>query len=541
MKTKVLKTIALAAAMLAQVGGAKAQSYTTEVYDFKTWCSESGSYATEINTATSTSVTVTSTETNYPTVGYVETAQFYGHDLNGRFAHTSTDLTADQGLKSGYNSKRRYLSILNLQRGDVVIIEGGNANVNVTSKNAICISDEDGTSTVLTTATAINYGAEYVFNADAGTFDIGLGSSNNFTITKVTIKKLNTALSTTDENFDFQSWYVADGFTTSNADGDKVKNTHNKDVYIQTNPYCGHSLNNRIAVTDISGLSAVSGGMKYVKKYQDLSVLDLNEGDKISMEFISEGAPQICSNNVSYIDGSTVQNITSATAIVSGTVYTLLSDGSFDLYFNTSNAATFSKLTIKKPQTMTIGATGYRTFSAPEAIDISGQTNFGAYYASSEADGVVTMTKITDGIIPANTAVMLYGTSGTFYYTTATGSTNFSSNLLQPVVSDAQEVGITYTGKTTYVLAKPASTVCFAKLSAACTDMGGKAYLLLPNGGGARQISFNFDNEATDISTVNGEGSKVNGCESAYSLSGQRVGKDYKGLVIKNGKKYIIK
>lgn len=537
MKTKVLKTIALAAAMLAQVGGAKAQSYTTEVYDFKTW--SEGSPTIEF----SGTVSVTSTEANFPTTSNIVSTAFF----NGRFAHTSnTSLTVSSGngIISGKDPKRRLFSVLNLQRGDVVIIEGSGSNTNVYSNNAVCISDEDGSSTTLKTATAINWGAEYVFTADDGTFDIGSSSSSStFTITKVTIKKLNAAvsLSTPDLDYQFKNWYAA-GQYTSALSSSPTSATGGATVYAETATFNAHDIS-RMA-SSASTLTENSDGLSSgtSTKNRTVSVLGVNENDKITIACRKSSDSGAETLTISSEKEGGVAKTTSISTSGTSFSYIISQDGTFDMNYNTGKAnLIIQRITIIKPQTMTIGATGYRTFCSPEAIDISGQTNFDAYYASSEADGVVTMTKITDGIIPANTAVMLYGTSGTFYYTTATGSTDFSSNLLQPVVSDAQEVGITYTGKTTYVLAKPASTVCFAKLSAACTDMGGKAYLLLPNGGGARQISFNFDNEATDISTVNGEGSKVNGCESAYSLSGQRVGKDYKGLVIKNGKKYIIK
>ena len=54
--------------------------------------------------------------------------------------------------------------------------------------------------------------------------------------------------------------------------------------------------------------------------------------------------------------------------------------------------------------------------------------------------------------------------------------------------------------------------------------------------------SFNLDmgdGETDGIKSVQGSGFTVNG--EAYNLSGQRVGKDYKGIVIVNGKKIVVK
>ena len=51
-------------------------------------------------------------------------------------------------------------------------------------------------------------------------------------------------------------------------------------------------------------------------------------------------------------------------------------------------------------------------------------------------------------------------------------------------------------------------------------------------------ISIKLDDDATGITTVD-DTTKNDG--AAYNLNGQKVGKDYKGIVIKNGKKYMIK
>ena len=70
---------------------------------------------------------------------------------------------------------------------------------------------------------------------------------------------------------------------------------------------------------------------------------------------------------------------------------------------------------------------------------------------------------------------------------------------------------------------------------------GFRAYFRL-KGDAVNAASFNLDmgNGETDgIKSVQGSGVTVNG--EGYNLSGQRVGADYKGLVIINGKKVIRK
>ena len=54
----------------------------------------------------------------------------------------------------------------------------------------------------------------------------------------------------------------------------------------------------------------------------------------------------------------------------------------------------------------------------------------------------------------------------------------------------------------------------------------------------ARSIKLNLDN-ITNIEAVQGARLKVQGEGAAYNLSGQRVTNDYKGIVIKGGKKFF--
>ena len=56
----------------------------------------------------------------------------------------------------------------------------------------------------------------------------------------------------------------------------------------------------------------------------------------------------------------------------------------------------------------------------------------------------------------------------------------------------------------------------------------------------AKGISLPLDVTPTGINSVVAEGTNVKN-QNAYNIAGQRIGKDYKGLVIINGKKYIRK
>ena len=544
MKTKVLKTIALAAWMTMQAGGANAQSYTEEVYEFQTWSGESGSYSTAIDPETSTNITNTSGKTVY-----VETAQFYGHDLNGRFAHSTNSISADGGLMSGYASnKNRYFSILNLQIGDVVIVEGASNNtastLSFTSANASYCSD-DGTQTAVTASEALQSGREYVITSGS-TFDLYMSSSSNiFRIYKVTIRKLATSISTDlgpEVDYDFKSWYAESCYTSALSEEASV-NTAGGTVYKETATYNGHDISS--IACNRNFLSASSNGLVISHdgtKTKTLSVFGVKAGDIVSVTLRQNSG----NSTVTVNSESTKPTLSISTSAATLSVK-VSQDGSFDMGFNLSKVIYIERIRIFTPkaQTMSIGATGYRTFSSTEAVDISGQTDFEAYYASSLEGNVLSMTKIDDGIIPANTAVMLYGTSGTFYYTAS--EKTIAGNLLQPVLSDAQTVGIDYTGKKTYLLANVGGTIGFAPLSAASTDLGGKAYLLLDKAVEASALTILFDSETTGISNLNSAGLTSNpspGREGVvFDLQGRQVanGKLQKGLYIVNGRKVYIK
>lgn len=69
----------------------------------------------------------------------------------------------------------------------------------------------------------------------------------------------------------------------------------------------------------------------------------------------------------------------------------------------------------------------------------------------------------------------------------------------------------------------------------------GKAYYVPSNGvASAEIVNILIDDEATAIVSVEND-KTINNSNEVYSISGQKVGADYKGIVIKNGKKMFVK
>ena len=191
---------------------------------------------------------------------------------------------------------------------------------------------------------------------------------------------------------------------------------------------------------------------------------------------------------------------------------------------------------------VTIGASGYASYCSSYALDFT-ETGVTAYTAKVEEEKVV-LTKVTDNIVPANEGVVLRGVQNDYNIPVATtdDSFDFSENQMVGVVQRTQVVW-NVGGKYNYILQQGQFNMANGGYLKA-----NRAYLSTTYNveaqGGAKPLTIVFNDEEqgeeTDgIKSVQGSGFTVNG--EAYNLSGQRVGADYKGLVIINGKKVIRK
>lgn len=236
-------------------------------------------------------------------------------------------------------------------------------------------------------------------------------------------------------------------------------------------------------------------------------------------------------------NSNTVQNVT-YTCTSAGTLYFIPSVNSYDFV-----SASFVPTTAGASQYkyVTIGSAGKATFCAAQNYTIpSGLT---AYYVSAvdTENKTAKMAQITSGVIPACTGVILYGDAGTYELTSSESATAIGTNyLVANLANYTLPASGTYNSETQYAYTLSADG--FKHSSGSGTLAAGKAFLrttLNVEGAGARGITMVFDDgESTAIETINREPSTEN---HQYSLSGQRVDGSYKGLVIKNGKKYLVR
>ena len=191
---------------------------------------------------------------------------------------------------------------------------------------------------------------------------------------------------------------------------------------------------------------------------------------------------------------------------------------------------------------VTIGETGYATLyysslalTVPEGVK---------GYTCSLTGGSFKMEEVfTKGkIIPAGTGVLLNGNPGTYTF-------NVSSETGTPVADNwlkgSDEKATTEGGERYYMLSldanSTAGSVGFywgAANGGAFTNGAHKAYLCVKPGVAGAKTCYRFDGQTTAI-----DGTRVDKPTAAdgavYNLAGQRVDRSYKGVVIKNGKKYI--
>lgn len=182
-------------------------------------------------------------------------------------------------------------------------------------------------------------------------------------------------------------------------------------------------------------------------------------------------------------------------------------------------------------------SSGFATFCASYSVDY-GSLGLEAYAVKLNADKkVVTLEKI-EGVVPAGKAVLLKGTPGESYKLTTGAGTEavFDTDLKvsDGTATSSDKIAV-------YGLATVDGQDGFYKASAGTTIPVKCAYLEVDNSASlARFYSLgDHSGSTTGITSVKNEAAGNNA--PMYNLAGQSVDKGYKGIVIKNGKKIVLK
>ena len=197
----------------------------------------------------------------------------------------------------------------------------------------------------------------------------------------------------------------------------------------------------------------------------------------------------------------------------------------------TSNSDFIIEDVTSLPITMNkVGGAYYATINLPVAVTIP--SGLSAYSATAAGD-VLTLTKVVeDGVLAANTPVILYSESSvTSLDIASTAGTAAVSNELEGTTA-----AISVTANQNYVLNCVDGQVGFYLFNGTAMP-GFKAYLPSSATSNVKAFTFSFEDAEDAIRAIESENSGL----EIYDISGRRVQKAQKGLYIVNGKKVMYK
>lgn len=300
--------------------------------------------------------------------------------------------------------------------------------------------------------------------------------------------------------------------------------------------------------------------------------------DEVSTEFknatynISDNSQ--ATNQLKIYRGKNLNNTDFTAAADLSTDWTVTVKGVLKLYNNSTlemDQGNYITSIVKPSETYTAatltgfaqsGSDYYATFSSdkvtffPESNDnMTFTTDVQTAYAVGdmmELKTIATANATIDGkqvsgyYVPAKTGVLIKasfdGATAIPYYT-VTGKDDVAAltdNMLYPATKAMSELTNCYFYKLAYDDYSSKTGLGFywgADNGAVFTAKTNGAYLAVPKTASAKS-AFRFDGTTTGVNTIN---AKTTTNDVIYNIQGQRVGANYKGLVIVNGKKMIRK
>lgn len=203
---------------------------------------------------------------------------------------------------------------------------------------------------------------------------------------------------------------------------------------------------------------------------------------------------------------------------------------------------------------LTIGDAEATTLSLPYEVTLPEELT--AYTLTYNNSTTLIATKDADNVIPANTPILVNGPAGSYNIALGEGAGTYTTETIdgKAFVKDIEPdngVNVLHgvlaphyvrTTGVNYVLQNNGGNVGFYQVEGDTYVINPfRAFINLESAPTeARSLSIVFDDgETTGIADVRGQKEDVR--SDIFNLSGQRVGKDYKGVVIKNGRKMIQK
>jgi hypothetical protein len=184
---------------------------------------------------------------------------------------------------------------------------------------------------------------------------------------------------------------------------------------------------------------------------------------------------------------------------------------------------------------VTIGTAGASTLYAPVALtlpELSEGQELKVYTAVKNGEYLI-LTEVEEGVIPANTGVIMMGTAATYNFTISDDTSAPVGELTGTVATKKNETP--NEDSKIYTLQKPGGVFMMKKYNGQNLN-GFKAYFEMPDNSSVQALRLSFG-ETTGIDGVVNAGGKL----EIYDMSGRRVEKMTKGLYIVNGQKVLVK
>lgn len=210
---------------------------------------------------------------------------------------------------------------------------------------------------------------------------------------------------------------------------------------------------------------------------------------------------------------------------------------SVDISFTTGIYFTKMVVTYGKIKSVTPTTNGYATFACSYPVNYS-ENGLKAYTIKVDEDNQkVAYTEFT-GVVPAGKAVLVCGIEEQKYELTPDTEKADAAFTTDLKVSDGT---VKSDGTNFYGFTTKDGVSGFVRVAKDVAVPQGKGYLQLTGNTAAAPVfySINIGGGTTGIGQVEVEKAAENG--AIYNLAGQRVATSYKGVVIKNGKKYVNK
>lgn len=362
------------------------------------------------------------------------------------------------------------------------------------------------------------------------------GSITNGSIANLTLTNVN-----------IQSHHYAGGIVAYKGDGTSVsiKNCHVIGGTITSTPelQSGGSYDNGDKVGGILGYAAnpitiYECSVKNVTltAYRDLGgVAGYTGGGTVEDCEVSEVA-LVQDNTNGYKSGDMSSTVGEVVGGRSANASTINSDDS-------SNTTENVTITTRTQTCVSVGSTGFATFSSTEALDFTDVKKIYAYIATLDNDEL-TYTRITK--VPANTGLLLRNPEGAAAATVdvpvlAQGEAEAEStmnNQLVAVSTDIASLASEADGKANYILNNGTKGVGFYRANGKKVAAG-KAYLQVEASTNVKAFNFDAD-DATGIMAIEIGEPTIGEGDSAYNLVGQKIGRNMKhGIYIVNGKKIL--